>query len=63
MLSSSSEFEDIPAEPDEGHGEVKEESEEERSIEPVWRQMKAVKQEVEGRDQRSLGARQSDRGS
>ena len=51
MLSSSSEFENVPAEPDEGHGEVKEESEEERSIEPVWRQMKAVKQEVKVKEE------------
>ena len=45
MLSSSSESEDVPAEPDEAHGEVKVESEDERSVEPVWRQQKAVKQE------------------
>ena len=46
MLSSSSESEDAPAGPDEAHGMVKEESEEERTIEPVWRQMRAVEEEI-----------------
>ena len=48
-MSSSSESEDAPAGPDEAHGVVKEESEEERTIEPVWRQIKTFKEYQENR--------------